>query len=367
MAWLIPLTILLILAGCGHPTPETADAQVSQFLGGAAAGGFARATEPRPLHFPEDHGPHPEYRNEWWYITGNLQSDDGRDFGFQATFFRIALRPQSVVSPSAWRTSQVWMAHAALSDLSKGRHLTDERFARQGTGLAGARIAPLQVWLESWRLEGAEADDEWRLEVPAEGFGLTFRLRAVSPIILQGEQGFSQKSSERGNASYYYSIPRLEVTGQVRQGEENLDVKGLAWLDREWSTSALGPDQAGWDWFSLQLADGRNLMYYQLRGKDGSIDPHSSGSLSDSDGLRAGLNADRLHLTPLAYWNSGRRRYPVEWRIELAGEGGPWRVRALMEDQEMRLSVHYWEGAVEVVDEASGKAIGRGYLEMAGY
>jgi predicted secreted hydrolase len=362
------LLLLLTLPGCDRPAPEPQGFQVSEVLGGGSAEGFARATAVRPFRFPADHGPHPAYRNEWWYLTGNLRSADGtRDFGFQITLFRIALRPEPVGSNSAWRTNQVWMAHAALSDLSRGEHQAYERFARQALGLAGAQRAPLRVWLEDWQLQLDEASGVWQVQLPTPGFDLTLELAPASPVVLQGDQGLSQKSAEPGNASYYYSIPRLRASGLLHLNGGQLAVQGMAWLDREWSTSALGPDQTGWDWFSLQLEDGRNLMYYQLRRTDGSTDPHSSGSLSDSRGLRRRLNAAEVELTPLAHWNAGDRRYPVEWRMQLHGEAHPWRVRALLEDQEMRLSVRYWEGAVEVIDDVTGDRLGRGYLEMAGY
>ena len=184
--------------------------------------------------------------------------------------------------------------------------------------------------------------------------------------MLQGDHGLSRKSVEPGNASYYYSIPRLQAEGTLRLEGKEIPVSGLAWLDREWSTSALGPDQAGWDWFSLQLVDGRNLMYYQLRRKDGTVDPYSAGTLSNADGVQKQLDPGAVTLTPLDYWQSDARRYPIEWRMQVAGEA-PWLIRALLSDQEMRASVRYWEGAVEVIDEKSRASIGRGYLEMAGY
>jgi len=367
MRRLIWLLLLLTLAGCERPAPQAPGFKLSEVLGGISAEGFARASEIRPFRFPADHGPHPAYRNEWWYFTGNLQAADARAFGFQITLFRIALQPEAVASESAWRTNQVWMAHAALSDLSGGQHLAYERFARQALGLAGAKRAPLSVWLEDWRLQLDGQTGVWRLQLPAPGFDLTLELVPASPVVLQGDRGLSQKSAEPGNASYYYSIPRLQASGQLQLNGERLAVQGLAWLDREWSTSALGPEQTGWDWFSLQLEDGRNLMYYQLRRSDGATDPHSSGSLSDARGLQRRLDPTQVSLTPLAHWRSGERRYPVEWRLQLQGEPQPWRVRALLDDQEMRLSVRYWEGAVEVIDEVTRNRLGRGYLEMAGY
>ena len=367
MHWSPLLLLILLLIGCGQPMPEPDEFQVTDALGDGDLEGFARATQVRPFSFPQDHGPHPAYRNEWWYITGNLRGEDGRAFGFQVTFFRIALQPESIDSPSAWRTHQIWMAHAALSDLSAGQHLADERFARQGIGLAGATALPFKVWLEDWQLREDEGEQNWRLRLPAEGFDLTLELAPISPIILQGNAGLSQKSAEPGNASYYYSIPRLRAHGSLKIQGESLPVSGLAWFDREWSTSVLGPDQTGWDWFSLHLQDGRNLMYYQLRRKDGATDSHSAGSVSDSEGVRIHLDSSLVTLTPLKYWGSDARRYPIEWQLRLQDEAHPWRIRALLADQEMHLSVRYWEGAVEVSDEVNGAVLGRGYLEMAGY
>jgi predicted secreted hydrolase len=357
---------LLLLSACGQPASEPEPIRLDQALGGERTEGFARAFEVRAFRFPEDHGAHPQFRNEWWYLTGNLQAPDGRRFGFQFTLFRIALLPEPLSSPSAWRSNQIWMGHAALSDVAAGEHRqAHERFARQAVGLAGAGARPLRVWLEDWQL--AEIPDgNWRLALPTEAFELDLTLDPASPIVLQGDRGLSRKSAEPGNASYYYSIPRLQATGTLHQAGEELSVTGLAWLDREWSTRALGPDQAGWDWFSLQFEDGRNLMYYQLRRKDGTIDPHSAGTLSDSEGLKAKLTPAEITLTPLEYWETADRRYPVEWRMQIAGEDN-WLIRALLPDQEMRTSVRYWEGAVAVMNEESDAILGHGYLEMAGY
>ena len=367
MRTLVLLLLTLLLVACRSPSPETHQFQVSEALGGAGDSGFARATEPRAFHFPRDHAPHPAFRNEWWYLTGNLRSEDGREFGYQATLFRIALQAQPIESPSAWRSNQIWMGHAALSDLQAEQHYAFERFARQGAGLAGADPLPLRIWLEDWRLQRSEENGHWSLQMPTDGFELRLELQPLSPIVLQGDQGLSRKNNAPGNASYYYSLPRLATSGTLHYQGSQLKVSGLSWLDREWSTSALGADQQGWDWFSLHLNDGRNLMYYQLRRKDGSVDPMSAGSVSDAQGLQTRLTPGMVRLTPLRYWQSGARRYPIEWRLELAGESQPWRISARLADQEMRLSVNYWEGAVDVSAAASNKPLGKGYLEMTGY
>ena len=209
-------------------------------------------------------------------------------------------------------------------------------------------------------------DGAWRLQLPTETFELDLRLEPVSPIILQGDRGLSQKGAKPGYATYYYSIPRLQADGKLIVAGKELPLSGLAWFDQEWSTKALGPAQIGWDWFSLQLEDGRNLMYFQIRRKDARVDPHSAGTLSNADGLLKQLDSGMVTLTPLEYWQTDDRRYPIAWRMQIAGED-PWRIHALLPDQEMHTSVRYWEGTVEVMDEKSEKILGRGYLEMAGY
>lgn len=363
--WYWLLAVLLV--GCSETAPpERPAVAVGSALGGSPAG-FARAEAPRPFRFPADQGPHPEFRNEWWYLTGNLHSPAGERFGFQVTFFRIALAPETAARPSHWASGQVWMAHAALTEVTAGTHSAEERFARQALGLAGAQAEPFRVWLGDWRLEARDDKGTWALRIHTDPFDLSFTLEPTKPIVLQGKEGLSQKSAEPGNASYYYSIPRLHTQGEIRSGDRRVEVEGWAWLDREWSTSALAADQVGWDWFALQLTDGRELMFYRLRRTDGSADPHSAGSLVDADGSYRRIGPDEISLQPSRWWSQGERRYPIDWTLEIA----PWhqrlRVRALVEDQLMDLSVRYWEGAVEVIDPASGAPLGSGYLELAGY
>ena len=361
------LTVLcLALVACSEPPPPSG-LSVAEQLGGQPAEGFARATAPREFVFPDDHGPHPDYRNEWWYFTGNLDGADGRRIGFQATFFRIGLAAQPIERASQWATGEAWMAHLAVSDAGSGTHRAAERFARGAMGLAGATTQPLHVWLEDWRLASTDGGATWTLTADAGDFALDLILRTERPVVLQGERGLSRKSTEPGNASYYYSVPRRATSGTVTLDGATHAVAGLAWLDREWSTSALGADQAGWDWFALQLADGRDLMYYRLRRKDGSVDPLSRGSLVDGAGRRVELGAD-LALQPRRHWEApDGRRFPVEWELTLPGAPHPLRVVAVLDDQYMALAVRYWEGMVDVRDPATGAALGRGYLEMTGY
>lgn len=364
--WLFAL--VLLLTGCGKTSsPDNFDLNAA--LGGEADAGFARALAQREFRFPEDHAAHPEYRNEWWYITGNLQTDAGRRFGYQVTLFRIALAPQKPAGNSPWATNQVWMGHVALTDVESGEHLHDERFARGAAGLAGQTVQPFRVWLEDWRIMG-EGDGEfpWAIGVRTGAFALNLQLRPQKPFVLQGEGGLSQKSSEPGNASYYYSATRLQTLGEVYRDGQRFTVTGYSWLDREWSTSALGDDQAGWDWFSLQLQDGHELMFYRLRKKSGEADPHSAGKWVLPDGSTESLAVRDVELKPLRYWRAeSGERYPVAWEMQLPGWNRHWRVEALVDDQLMLTGVTYWEGAVRVVDANNGSVLGYGYLEMSGY
>ncbi len=360
------LLLILMISACQQESTDTERYVVSDLLGVQDNEGYSRAVDVRAFSFPRDHGAHPDFRSEWWYLTGNLKDEAGKDFGFQVTLFRNAVRPDIESSASSWRTRQVWMVHAALTDLAAGTHQSHERFVRQGAGLAGVTQSPVRVWVEDMQLS-IQDDGQMSVLVPADAFRLELDLVPLTPLVLQGDRGLSQKSPQPGNASYYYSLPRLQATGRIIHNNEVHKVTGLAWLDREWSTSALGPEQAGWDWFALQFADGRNLMYYQLRRKDGGIDASSSGSISDATGKIRTLSADEVSLQPLRYWSAGDRRYPVEWRMKIRGEPATWHIRTLLDEQEMRHSVRYWEGAVEVVEDGNSRPLGRGYLEMTGY
>ena len=368
MRQLLAPLVLLVLVGCAEtapPDPPAVSAETA--LGGDAQTGFARAEEPTAFRFPRDHGPHPKFRNEWWYLTGNLRTAEGARYGYQVTFFRIALTPEAPERTSHWATNQVWMAHAALTDVRAGSHRAEERFARQALDLAGAQAEPFRVWLGDWRLVSMDAGFPWRLQIDAEPFALDLTLEADKPVVLQGDEGLSQKSAEPGNASYYYSITRLKTTGQIRSGGPQVEVGGASWLDREWSTSALAPDQVGWDWFALQLKDGRDLMFYRLRRADGTADPHSAGTLVETDGQYRPIGPEDIALGPRHWWENHDKRYPTVWELEV----NPWKqtllVRAVIDDQLMDLSVRYWEGAVDLLDPRTGEILGSGYLELAGY
>lgn len=324
--------------------------------------GYARAIEPREFRFPGDHGPHPEFRTEWWYYTGNLSTREGRRFGFQLTFFRSAFAPSMPERSSAWATRQAYLAHFTVTDVEGGRFRSFERWSRAALGLAGARGEPFRVWLEDWSAVG---DRRMRLRAAEDGVALDLVLEPGKPPVLQGERGLSRKSEETGNASYYYSLTRMPASGTVSLGSERFEVSGLAWMDREWSTSSLSRDQVGWDWFALQLDDGQDLMLYQLRRKDGTADPMSSGKLESKR-----LNLDDFELEVLDRWESPRSGavYPAGWRLRIPSAELDLRIAPLLADQELDVSFRYWEGAVKIEGTSRGRPVrGRGYVEMTGY
>jgi predicted secreted hydrolase len=348
---------------------------VTQVLAAGGGDGFERAFAPRRFAFPADHGPHPTFQTEWWYWTGNLRGTgpDGapRRFGFQLTFFRTALAPSVTPRGSAWGARDAYLAHLALSDVETGRFRARDRSARGALDLAGATADPLRVWVGDWIAEGGTPDG-WpvRLRAGEREFGIDLALSAGKPPVLQGDHGLSRKSAAPGNASYYYSLTRMPVSGTVRVGDQALAVEGLAWMDREWSTSALGPDQVGWDWFALQLDDGRELMLYRLRQRDGGIAPESAGTLVDAEGTARALDRDAVEVVVMDQWTSprGGTRYPGLWRIRVPSAALDVVVTPLLRDQELDLSVRYWEGAVRVSGTLDGRAVGgSGYVELVGY
>jgi predicted secreted hydrolase len=364
-------------ARLARPDPDTmprTSLSVAQVMGQEASpSGFARAREPRPFVFPRDHGPHPDFRTEWWYITGNLESPGGAPFGFQITFFRNALKPEEPMGSSPWRTRQVYMGHFAVTDSAGEGFHAFERFSRGAVGLAGARSRPFRVWIEDWELRGGGpegTDFPWTLGIREEDVALRLRLSPAKPLVLQGDEGLSQKGPEEGNASYYYSYTRLEAQGEMELPRGTLPVRGRAWMDREWSTSALSPGQVGWDWFALQLDDGHDLMYYQLRREDGSADPLSKGRWVRPNGTSRLVENGEVGLRVTERWQSplDGAEYPGGWRLELPREELSLRITPLLPDQELRLTFRYWEGAVRVEGTRRGERVtGRGYVELTGY
>jgi predicted secreted hydrolase len=389
--WLVVLFTLMAFSACDVDNPEkdqletlpdssvetlqpgTVPTSLAEFLHDDSNDGFKRAVVGRPLEFPRDHGPHPGFRAGWWYFTGNLKTDTGRSFGYQLTFFRIALKPGQAKRTSAWGSQQIYMAHFAITDIAAGQFYRQQRLARSGLKLAGTQAEPFSVWLEDWRVDSARGDTFLPLRLIARAktehgeIALDLQLDTGKPRVLQGQRGYSPKSQEPGNASYYYSYTRLPSRGSVSTPAGQFQVRGQSWFDREWSTSALSKQQSGWDWFALQLEDGRDLMLYRLRLRHGGTDPNSAGVLVESNGQVRRIQAQEFKLRPLRYWHSPQgRRYPLAWELEYGDLH--LKVEPRLDSQAYTRGIPYWEGAVEVMGrDASTPVTGLGYLELSGY
>ena len=335
---------------------------------------YQTADRPREFRFPDDHGPHDAFKLEWWYFTGNLASADGRHFGYQLTFFRNALAPAPTAIDSTgdepWQTRQLYLAHFAVTDVPNRRLTAFERTARGAAGLAGASADPFTVWVDDWRVESTGRESfPVRLRASANDVEIDVTLDPQRPIVLQGEDGLSRKGDGPNQASYYYSITRLQTSGTIRTKGIDVPVNGLSWLDREWSTSLLGRTQVGWDWFSLQLNDGTDIMYFRLRESEAGTPEYASGVILSADGSRRDLKRDEIVVDATGWWTtSDGVSYPSGWTVATADGRTELRVEPYVEDQELNLSIRYWEGAVRVTGVHNGATIeGNGYVELTGY
>lgn len=373
---LASLTIVGLTQLRGEPAPEFS-ADVVAALSGSDGTGFARATAIREFTFPADHGAHPEYQTEWWYNTANVATKDGRRFGLKFTIFRRALTPTTANMPvrsSEWATSQIYFADFAIADIAANQFYFRERFSRGAAGLAGAVTAPrVRIWIEDWAIEALdEGATAFRLRAVDGPIAMDVTIRQVKPIVLQGDRGLSAKSQQPGNASYYYSLTRLSVEGVITINNTTHEVSGTSWMDREWSTSVLAEDAVGWDWFALQLDDGREIMLYQIRKKDGGVESTSDGTLVLADGTTKHLTLEDYRIEPTGAWRSARTgaEYPSGWNLTISTPTGTLQltVTPLMLDQELNTTTAYWEGASRITGLEGGKAIsGYGYVELTGY
>ncbi len=351
------------------PQPSRVSAALP--LSGADAS-FARADGPRTLQFPLDFGPHNNFQTEWWYYTGNLGGPGGQRYGYQLTFFRRALTApdQRTTRSSDWAANQIYMAHFTLTDASANRFRYYERLERGAAGLSGASVDPLySVWLDDWSVRQLSANT-YQLQAAAGDVRLDLTLTDLKGPALEGDQGYSQKGPGAGNASYYYSQTRLQSAGSLTVAGRQVDVSGLSWMDHEWSTSALGADEVGWDWFALQLDDGSELMVYKIRKADGSPDVYSSGTFIAADGSVHPLKLNQFQVDPQGKWKSPHSGavYPAGWTVSVPDEGLNIKVSPLIADQELNVSFTYWEGAVVIEGTRDGKPVsGRGYVELTGY
>jgi predicted secreted hydrolase len=369
-ARLLALATLLGLAACGRSAAPEATADRLDLGGADDVSGFARATGPVPLRFPADHGPHFDYQTEWWYWTGHLADDAGGAYGFQFTIFRRGLSPGPPPVGPGLRTNQLYFAHLAITDERGDRHVFAERWARGAADLAAAAAEPFRVHVDDWEATGLGPPGAVRIQARHADFGLALDLAPAKPPVLHGDRGLSPKSDEPGNASFYVSLTRMATRGRIRLDGRELEVRGESWFDHEWSTSALGPEAEGWDWFSLQLDDGRELMFFVIRRRDGGIEPASGGTLVERDGTTRHLGPHDVSVEVRASWESPATgaRYPASWALRVPSARLELRLQPLVADQEMRTSIVYWEGAVRVEGQAAGGPVaGRGFVELSGY
>jgi predicted secreted hydrolase len=322
--------------------------------------------------FPRDHAAHPDFKTEWWYYTGHLTSDQGEPCSYQLTFFRVGLRQPDPQARSAWALHTIYFAHLALTDIQGNRFTFHEKVGRGALGMSGAATDRYRVWIDDWK---AELDGEvHHLQAAAADVALDLKLTEEKPPVMHGKEGVSQKAAGQGYASHYYSLTRLATQGRLTYQGRTFQVRGMSWMDHEFSTSQLAPYQTGWDWFSLQLDDGHDLMLYVLRHQDGSPDPFSSGTLVDPQGKAHHLELAAFAIQPLQTWKSPRSGavYPAAWKISLPQQGYELELRPTIPNQELVTSlstqITYWEGSVRVSGTRHGQPVGgRGYAELTGY
>ena len=346
-----------ILAGLGRP------ARAQGFAGlDKGADGFAKVVPGKIFAFPADHGAHPDFRIEWWYVTANLADAGGSAYGAQWTLFRQASRPGP--QDEGWASQQFWMGHAAVT--RSDTHRFSETFARGGVGQAAVDADPFHAFIDAWDmhgLDGLRADRLAPLQMSAAAadFSFALRLEADTSLVLQGDAGYSQKSDQGGQASYYYSQPFFKATGQLTIDDRRSDVRGLAWLDREWSSAPLASDQTGWDWFALHFDSGEKLMLYRLRAKSGPA--YTPGNWILPDGRTEQVAPADITITPQRLAEVAGRTLPVQWQIVIGRLGVQIECEALNPNSWMGTSIPYWEGPIRF----HGSHSGLGYLEMTGY
>ncbi|SCW92462.1 lipocalin-like domain-containing protein [Pseudomonas sp. NFACC05-1] len=350
------LLLLALLSGCDDSAPAP-----KGFAGlGDQAVAFTPVVPGRVFSFPADHGTHEGFRIEWWYVTANLKDAQGHEFGVQWTLFRSALNaaPQA----GGWRNQTIWLGHAAVTSATV--HHAAERYARGGVGQAGVRTTPFEAWIDDWRFgtrtTGVDPLADMQLQARDPRFSYALRLTSSRPLVLQGDQGFSQKS-EQEQASYYYSQPFFQASGELEIDGQRYAVSGPAWLDREWSSQPLSANQTGWDWFSLHLDNGEHLMLYRMRHKDGA--PYLTGTWIDALGHAQTLHAGEISLAPLESAKVAGRSMPVRWSIKIPARQLDVTTQPLNPNAWMNLQIPYWEGPVRL----NGSHVGNGYLEMTGY
>jgi predicted secreted hydrolase len=344
------------------------------FMLALAVSGFTYklALPGRKLSFPADHYSHPDFKTEWWYYTGHLETDSGKRYGYQVTFFRFGVRDRQKELKEPPLFTDLYMAHFALSDIAAQKFTFRERINRGYGNKAGAATDRYAVWNEDWKVEGDEKHHQ--IFVSDRGTTLNLSIKSLKPPVLHGDRGHSQKGEGEGRASYYYSLTRMQTEGELTVAGKTEKVRGLSWMDHEFGSNQLGEDQVGWDWFSIQLDNQTELMLYLMRRKDGSVDPYSSGTIVSGDATTKPLKLSDYRVEVLDRWKSPKSgaSYPMKWKVTIPSEQVELEITPALTDQELITNrstrVTYWEGAVSVKGTVRNKPIaGHGYVEMTGY
>jgi predicted secreted hydrolase len=348
----------------------------------ASAEDFKRALPGKVFSFPQDHFSHPEFKTEWWYYSGHLQSlgDDKKSFGYQLTFFRTGLTRETKNQKSKWSIRDLYFAHLAITDESKKKFEYREKISRGSLGEAGAlpfkkEEKTFRIWIEDWSIEGkGPGMQNHSLKAGDKFFGIELMLTPEKNPIIHGQNGISQKAEGEGYASHYYSIPRLKTEGKIFLQNKKIFVQGITWMDHEFGSSQLREYQVGWDWFSIQLDQGMELMFYQIRHRDGKIDPYSSGSIIFLDGTHQHLLKKEFQIDVLDHWKNSKSGaiYPSKWKIKVPDHQIDLTLSPTVKDQELitkeSTRVTYWEGSVKIEGKYQKKSIkGMGYVELTGY
>ena len=342
-------------------------------VGLASGPPYSQAKPGYQYQFPYDHGAHPEFQTEWWYYTGHLNTEKGEAYGFELTFFRFGNDQESAFkNPSRWAVKEIYMAHFAISSIKEKTFNYKEKISREALGKAGALKGRLKVWIDDWSVE--EVDGAHLLKASHPKWEINLKLVPAKPPVIHGKDGISRKGGLSGEASHYYSLSRLQVIGTLRKDQSTLRVEGMAWMDHEFSTHSLPKELAGWDWFSIQLDNQWELMIYQLRQKDGSLSPFSSGTLVDPKGNSIPLKAQDFKIKVLDHWESRKSKgiYPILWGVLIPDKKIDLTLTPVFSDQELltpeSTQVTYWEGAVRIRGKWDGLSVtGKGYTEMTGY
>jgi len=372
--FILLVMLTLLLTSCASPTVPLAEVQAPDVrsLNNEIRPGFVTVDGSRPLTFPEDFGTHEDFSTEWWYYTGNLQTPEGRHFGFELTMFRVGLIPPTEELPdhSEWYGRSLYFAHFAISDIAGEHFYAFECYSRPGPGLAGAQADSYRVWLEDWNITEI-GSGVYHLHAAQAEVVLDLTLTDEMGVVLHGENGYSRGGENVTNAAYYYSQPRLHANGSVQVGDVSYAVSGLAWKDHEFSSGVLDENQIGWDWFSLQFEDGPALMLFQLRERGGGTSASSSGTFIAADGTPQPVQKTDFEIMVLDEWRSPHTQglYPAAWELRLNRPNCILEVHPWMADQEINFpTVTYWEGAVRFEGTCNGApARGNGYVELTGY